>query len=157
MCFPDDGHLLGTCERLSNNNPDISYHLAYQVGDTHSATAKVIHHRLSGPALAEERGTSGFSTETPSCTHQGQPTSHRKAHQKTNKRKTSSEHSPPPVAPDSDPECLAELRHHVCTRSGPRVEGEPSPRLRPWQEERKEDQGHLLDQTIEEVSVCFIN
>lgn len=163
VCFSGDGHLLDTCERLSDNNPDISHQLADQVGAAQSAIAEVIHDQLSGPAIAEERGTHALYTESPSCPHQGRPTSHRKAHRKTNRRKNSSDHSPPLMGPDSDPESLAELRRHVCTRSGPRVDSEPPSHLRPWcswQEERREapqDRGRLLDQTIEEVSVCFMN
>lgn len=155
--FSEDGHLVGSRERLSDNHPDIPPQLADQVGASQSAAAEVIHHRLSGAAPAEERGTRASSTGTPSCP-QGRPTPHRKAHRKTDRRKKSSEHSPGPMAPHSDPES----GNHACTCSHAPGDGKPPAQLRPWwswQEGGREEpplgQGHLLDQTIEEVSVCF--
>lgn len=63
------------------------------------------------------------------------------------------------MGPECDPESLAELR-----RSSPRGDTESPSCLRPWGSQREErgeapqerlpsDQGHLLDQTIEEVCV----
>lgn len=158
--FSDDGHLLGACEHLSDNS-DISHQLTEHVGAIRSATAEVLHHRLSGPAPAEPHG---FHKETPPCPHRGRPRSHRKAHGKTDRRKKGSDHSPAPMASDSDPESLAELRRQVCMPSGPGVGSEPpqpSWSRGSWQEGRRAslqqllplDRGHLLDQTIEEVSV----
>lgn len=135
MCFSDS-----QCEHLSDNNPDTCHHLASPAGVTQSVTAEVIHDRLSGPVREEEQGSPAAYAEAPS-----RATSPRKAHRKTNRRKHSSDGSPPPMAPDPDLGPVAELR----------------PDVRPWvswQERREdqEDQGRLLDQTIEQVFFCFI-
>lgn len=174
-CFSDDSHLLGTCEHPSVNNPDVSHQLANQVGVTQSVTAEVIHDRLSGPVREEEQGTHALHAETASCHDHTRPTAPRKAHRKTNRRKTSSNDSPPRVAvqsgpqsdPQSDPQSVAELRPHACTHGGLGADTGPPSDLGPWssrQEERREaqdisslDQGSLLDQTIEEVSLLFSN
>lgn len=163
-CFSDGRHLLGPCERLSNNNPHMSHQLANQVGATQPATAEVICGRLAGAATAEQRGKGAFYAETPPCPHQS-PTSHRKAHWKSNRRETSSDHSPPLMGPDSDPESPAALRRYVCM-GGPLVDSELPSHHRPWCSWQKRgkalqelfalDQGSLLDQTIEEVSVRFM-
>lgn len=164
MFLSDVNQPLGAREHTSRNDPDISHLPVNQVGGTQSVTAERIHDRLSGPAREEEQGTHTLYAETPSFhPHQTRPTSHRKAHRKTNRRKCSNDDdSPPLMSPDSDLKSHAELKRYGCTQNGPNVDARPPSQLRPWHswhKERREaqkevfslDQCKLLDQTIEEV------
>lgn len=93
---------------------------------------------------------------------QATPTVHRKAHRKTNRRKTSdSSSSLPQRGPDPRPPAPSELRPRVCPcpDPGPRAPSELRSWLS-WQKERGEahkeeafssDHTDPLDQTIEEV------
>lgn len=141
-------------ERLSDNNPHIARQLAAQVGATRAASAEVVPDWLAEAAAAEERGTRSAGPHR-------SPTCHRKAHRKTDRRKSSGDRSPPLTAPDADPEPPSEPGRHVCTRSGPPADSEPPSPLRLWggwpegaeavQERLALSQGQLLERTIEEV------
>lgn len=165
---------LGAREHTSRNDPDIYHQPVNQVGGTQSVTAERIHDRFSAPIREEEQGTHALYAEMPSFhPHQTRPTSHRKAHRKTNRRKCSNDDdSPPLMNPDSDLQSHAQLKRYVCTQSGPSVDTGPPSQLRPWcswHKERREahkevfslDQCKLLDQTIEEVCCsltwCFVS
>lgn len=154
---------LGAREHTSPNNPDIYHQPVNQVGGTQSVTAERVNDKLSGPVREEEQATNTLYAETPPFyPNQTRPTSHRKAHRKTNRRKCSNDDSPPLMSPDSDLESHAQLKRDVCTQRGPNVDTRPPSQLKPWcswHKERREaqkevfsvDQCKLLDQTIEEV------
>lgn len=153
MCFSDDdSRSLGTREHLPSSD-DVSCQPTNQEqgGSNCNQSADGITERLSAPIRAQEPGATDHThspqTQTPPPQTQAPPPVHRKAHRKSNRRKTSDSSSPPRGAGLS---------------CGPR----PLLDQRPWdswQKQRREaqkeaafssDHSDDLDRTIEEVCVC---
>ncbi|KAM7365881.1 hypothetical protein PAMP_016774 [Pampus punctatissimus] len=160
LCFPDDddSRALDTREHLPISD-EASCHLVNQQDkpsicsqSAEGVTDGVRHERLSAPIREQERGqadptghTHSSHTHTRLLHSQAPPSVHRKAHRKTDRRKTSnsSDSSPPPKHPGHRPFAPSELQP-----------------WRSWQMERlkahkeeafSSDHTDPLDQTIEEV------
>ncbi|KAL7369923.1 hypothetical protein ABVT39_013381 [Epinephelus coioides] len=143
LCFSDDdSRSKGTREQLPSSD-DASCQQANQKED-----------RLSAPIREQEEGgaaptgyTQSSHLQTPPPQSQALPSVHRKAHRKTDRRKTSDSSTSLPPGPGQGP--------------GPGLQ--PPSQLRPWlswQKERREalkeeafssDHSDSVDQTIEEV------
>lgn len=156
----DESHSLGTREHLPSSE-DASFQPANQDEDCqHSqsgeeVTEGAVQERLSAPIKTQEEertapvgGTYSSHAQPPPTHIQAPPTVHRKAHRKTDRRRTSTSSSSP-------------------SRRGPnpgiQAPSEPSAWLS-WQRERREvhkqeafslDHTDPLDQTIEEVCHLF--
>ncbi|KAM7375623.1 hypothetical protein PAMA_014637 [Pampus argenteus] len=162
LCFPDDSRALDTREHLPCSDEAFCHLVNQQVEpSTCSRSAEGFtdgagHERLSAPISEQERGQADPAGHTHSShTHawplhsQAPPSVHRKAHRKTDRRKTSnsSNSSPSLQRPGHRPFAPSELQP-----------------WRSWQKERLEahkeeafssDHTDPLDQTIEEViQVC---
>lgn len=148
VCFSDnDSQSSGTQEHLRSSD-DVSYQPNNQEYGASNCTeaAKGITERLYAPTRAADHTHSPQTQIPPPQTEEPSPV-HRKAHRKSNRRKTSDSSSPPRGPGFS---------------CGPR----PLSNRRPWdswQKQRREaqkeqafysDHSDDLDQTIEEVCVC---
>ncbi|XP_072235378.1 DBF4-type zinc finger-containing protein 2 isoform X3 [Leuresthes tenuis] len=143
----DDSRFLGTQERLSSSD-DVSFQPANQEVDCGAYSQSGKRGREERTEQKEGGAIPAGSTGSPhlrATPPQALPPVHRKAHRKTNRRKSSDCSSQPPT-------CLSPSRR-------PRSAKDPSPRQR----ERREAQGEvlgwdntdLLDRTIEQViQVC---
>ncbi|XP_041821823.1 DBF4-type zinc finger-containing protein 2 isoform X2 [Chelmon rostratus] len=176
LCYSDnDSRSLGTRERLPSSD-DASCQLGNRQKDDHTRSQSGVGLAKGGiqeigsaPIREQEEG--GIVTTRHTSTSQAQPPHteatppvHRKAHRKTNRRKTSdSSSSPPHMGPDPGFKPLSELRPcpspGPCPDPGPWASSDPRPWLS-WQRERREahkeeafssDHTDPLDQTIEEV------
>lgn len=157
LCLSDDSRSRGTREHLSSSDNAFCQPANQEEDCQHSqsgegVTEGAIQERLSTPIREQEEERTAPVGETHSShakttpPHiQALPTVHRKAHRKTNRRKTSdsSSSSLPQRGPDPRPWAFSELRPWLS-----------------WQKEKREahkeeafssDHTDPLDQTIEEV------
>ncbi|XP_076579346.1 DBF4-type zinc finger-containing protein 2 isoform X1 [Chaetodon auriga] len=143
LCYSDnDSRSLGTRERLPSSD-DASCQMANQQRDdpTHSQSGitKGAIQEMDAPIREQEEGgtvatghTSSSHTQTQPPCMEATPPVHRKAHRKTNRRKTSdSSSSPPHMCPDLSFRPLSELRPGPCPDSGPQVPAQLRPGPRP--------------------------
>ncbi|KAK2857265.1 hypothetical protein Q5P01_006000 [Channa striata] len=170
--FSDDSRSLGTCEHLPSSDDVSCQPSNYKEGGTNrSQSAERITERLSARIRIQDneadpiRPTHSPRTRDPPPLNHRLPPVHRKAHRKSNRRKTSEESSPYMYTdPGSGP--VTRLHTDMRYQTG---QGPPSP-LMPWtswQKQRREVKKEKafstdsddLDRTIEEViqACCYGN
>ncbi|XP_060922966.1 DBF4-type zinc finger-containing protein 2 isoform X3 [Limanda limanda] len=159
----NDIRSLGNREQPPSSD-DTSYQPTNQQDDnsihSQSEDRGEIQHRLFAPITdCEEKGSASTGhthTQAPPPRPQASPSIHRKAHRKTNRRKTSVDSPTPPGRPGPLP--------HTHLGQGPGAAPGPRPPtdLRPWRNWQRDrragfkdqafsDHSNTLDQTIEEV------
>ncbi|KAF3688247.1 DBF4-type zinc finger-containing protein 2 [Channa argus] len=178
--FSDNSRSLGTWEHLTSSDDTSHQSSSHKEGGSNrSRSAEGITERLSAlirikdGETAPTRHTHSPRTRSPPLLTQTLPPVYRKAHRKSNRRKTSEESSPysctglgpqPPSNPKLSPgpgpvtRLRGDLRNELGQGSGPRPSSEQRP-WRSWQKQRREAQkeeafsthSNDLDQTIEEV------
>ncbi|XP_034410308.1 DBF4-type zinc finger-containing protein 2 isoform X2 [Cyclopterus lumpus] len=175
----DDRRSLGTREHLSSSD-DASCQPANQQEDnrTHIQSGEGSQERLSKPIREQEEGeiitagnTLSSHVQAPPPYHQAPPSVHRKAHRKTNRRKTSTSST---SAPGPDPGPRPRTQPRPCLDPSPQTRTQPRPCLDlgtcpdPSPQTRTQprpcpdpgtwstgDHSDSLDRTIEEViQVC---